>query len=1072
MRLDSLNPLRWAARSAVASVAVLIGFAFAPAVLAQEEPAAEEAAPAEAAPAEPVESIPVEPTDAVEEEIPAEESSATELDSIEVTGSRIKRTDYETAQPVAIVTRADIERTGLTNLGDILQRIPAAGSALNRNFNNGGNGQTEIDLRNLGSNRVLVLVNGHRWVAGTSLGDSAVDLNTIPVSVIERIEVLKDGASAIYGSDAITGVVNVITRKDFSGVEIGSQAQSFSDGKGLVQAHHISFGNITGKTSMFVDFNFVNQSELFAGDRDEAATPQDGTSIVMSGVNYTDELVHTRGSAIGPEGYFIWVPTPDNSATLGDEKCPVLVGPQGLVGVDLGLPELEGVRLCQISPIRGEVINASDPLAVNAAKFRYNGSIFGVPDPYQHNFAPINYLLTPFSQNSVFTQINHQFLDWLNFNSQVLYNVSQADQALAEEPLRVGDLFAPPQSQAYIAADNIYNPFAQDIGRADTAAGLIGLGAAVRRMIEAGPRFAGRTNTTLFFKNQFDGSFDFISRLFSYDVGYSHGQNDQATDITGAFNMERVAAAVGPSARCPSPDNPLCVPFNFFAPVGGITQEMLDYVMYTASSTAESQVQDVYGNVSTEFDELSGLLPGNWLVAPIGVAFGVEYRDERFKENPDPYSVQGISSNLNGAPTNGAYNVKEAYMELAIPIVSDIFLADELDLSLAGRYTEYNTFDPKTTGKIGLRWKPYEDLLVRSTYSQAFRAPNLLELFLGTTESFPALDDPCAATDAAGNAAPRQDGTAVDENCDEEGVPDQPQTQAQTHTTFQGNKNLDAETADTLTAGFVYSPSFVPDLNIYIDYFSIELVDFIAFVDAEYILESCYERPSNVGRPATCDLIERDPNTGLLTNIAQAPINFAILETSGVDIAFDYILPIAQFFPAAAAWGSFKFSMDSQYLDKYNQTVPAADGSPQTDALAGRDGGDQPLPRFKANSTLEWARDNWKAAWMMRFIKGTTEDCNDGLAPSLASLGLCSDPDSDLTDGLDDSENTYKDILYHNAQVVYNLPTWSTELTLGVNNIFDQDPPWSASAFANSAPATVYETWGSRMPYLKLNVGF
>lgn len=1101
MTCESSLPLVRAARSAVAAATFLITFGFAPALLAQEEPAPEdtesyEAAPvegeaAEAPAGEIVETVPVQSTEPVQAEATTDSEDTTELDTIEVTGSRIRRTDYETAQPVAVVTREDIERTGLTNLGDILQRIPAAGSALNRNFNNGGNGQTEIDLRNLGSIRVLVLVNGHRWVAGTSLADSAVDLNTIPVSVIERIEVLKDGASAVYGSDAITGVVNIITRKDFSGVQFSGQAQAFDDGKGETFAQSLSFGSIAGKTSMFVDFNFVRQAELMADEREQSAVPKFGTGIVTSGRNFTNEFVHTRGSAVGPEGYFIFVPSPTTESALNSgstgpgsagEKCPVLVPPQDLSPQPLpvDLPgDAAGVRICLVSPIRGEVIQAAtaggtDTLGSAAEKLRYNGSIFGEPDPYQHNYAPSNYLLTPFEQDSIFTQINHSFLDWLNFNSQILYTVSRSRQELAEEPLRVGDLFgAPPFSQTYIAADQIYNPLGQDIGRADPGSGLVGLGGVVRRMIEAGPRVADRENTTVFWKSMFDGSFDAVNRLFSYDAGYSYGRTKRVVDVLGSFNMERVGAALGPSSNCPSITNPNCVPLNLFAPVGGITQEMLDYVMYTAVETNTSTMQDVFANVSTEFGELSGLLPYGLFSAPIGVAVGVEYRNDEFDEVPDPFTTLGISSGLNGRATQGAQSVKEAYVELAIPVISDVFLIDELDISLAGRYTSYSLFDPKNTGKIGVRWKPIEDLLVRSTMSQSFRAPNLQELYLGQTDSFPSVDDPCAFTNAAGVQEDRPDGTDVDANCDAEGVPEQPSTSSQTYTVFEGNRDLEPEVADTLTFGFVYSPEYLPDFNVYVDYWSINLEEFIGFVGPDLILAICYERPAGSSRPDEfCDKVERDPSTGQMTRISASPVNFAQLETSGIDFAFDWALPLANWFQGAEEFGAFKLAFDSQYLMTYDQTVPTPDGTGETAGLVGLDFGDFPLPRYKANTTVSWALNQWSAAWTTRFIRGTTEFCDDGLTPNLSSLGLCSNPDSDLSDGTDDSTNKYDDVFYHNLQVGYSLPNWNTDLTFGVINVLDQDPPVSYSAFANSAPATLYETWGSRQPYLKLEVSF
>jgi iron complex outermembrane receptor protein len=1106
MTLDSLPLARWAAPGALAATLLL---AVASAVAQEEvtppegaeaeapveavEPA-EGAAPAEAA-AETPDVIPVQTGEA--ESVP----EATQLDAIEVTGSRIRRLDYETAQPVAVVTREDIERTGLTNLGDILQRIPAAGSALNRNFNNGGNGQTEIDLRNLGSIRVLVLVNGHRWVSGTSLASSAVDLNTIPVSIIERIEVLKDGASAVYGSDAITGVVNVITRKDFSGFGFNAHAQAFTDGLGRSTQTNLSLGNIGDKTSIFVDFNFVRQDELRAGDRKQSRVPKYNTNLLLSGRNFTDEFVFTRGSAINPEGYFIFVPSPDvqnamNAGSTGPgsagEKCPVLVGPQGLAGDPTGeLPTLPteplaGVNICLLSPIRGEVINAvgaggTDTLASSADKFRYNGSIFGEPDPYQHNYAPANYLLTPFGQDSIFTQVNHSFNDWLNLNSQILYAVSRSDQELAEEPLRAGDIFgAPPFAQAYVSSTNIYNPLGQDIGRGDPGSGLVGFGAVVRRMVEAGPRIANRENTTIFLKNQFDGVFDFGSRMYSYDAGYSYGRTVRVVDVFGSFNMERVATALGPTTSadgttgCPSIANPNCVPLNLFGPIGSITPEMLNYVMYKATETNTSTVQDAFANISTEFSGLSGLLPNDILSDPIGVAAGLEYRDDAFSEIPDPFTTLGISSGLNGGATRGSQNVSEAYLELALPIAADKPYIQVLDLSLAGRYTRYNTFDPKWTGKAGLRWKPIDDLLVRGTYSQSFRAPNLQELFLGATDSFPSLADPCAQVDpVTGEQVDRTPGTDVDQNCDAEGVPEQPSTSSQVYTVFEGNQNLNPEVANTFTTGFVWSPTAIRDFNVYVDYWNIQLKDFIGFVGPGLVLQVCYERPAGTARPDEfCEKVQRDESTGRIQRISASPVNFASLQTSGLDVAFDYVLPLADYFKDAATLGTFKFAMDSQFLLDYTQEVNVPGSEGPSANLRGQDFGDSPLPRFKANTTLSWLRDNYSAAWTMRFIEGTTEQCDDGLTPSLSSLGLCSNPDTDFTDGTDDSTNKYSDTFYHNLQFGYAVPAWNAEFTVGVLNVLDQDPPLSYSSFANTAPATLYETWGSRQGYLKLNISF
>ncbi|MGQ0432105.1 MAG: TonB-dependent receptor domain-containing protein, partial [Microthrixaceae bacterium] len=388
-----------------------------------------------------------------------------------------------------------------------------------------------------------------------------------------------------------------------------------------------------------------------------------------------------------------------------------------------------------------------------------------------------------------------------------------------------------------------------------------------------------------------------------------------------------------------------------------------------------------------------------------------------------------------------------------------------------------NTFSPKTTGKLGVRWKPIEDLLVRTTYSQAFRAPAITDLFLGATDSFPTLTDPCTGPAPGAN---RPQGTDVDANCDAEGVPDNaPQFSSQILTRFGGNTELQPETADTLTAGLVWSPEMVRDFNVYVDYFSVKLEEFINFLDPQFILTDCYQRPAGSPRPKTCDFVARNAD-GSISFVSAKSFNFSRLDTAGIDVAFDYVLPIADWFPGMEQYGVWKVVYDSQYLLKYNRFSPVAGGGEEEDGIISTDkgfagdnvGGDSPLPRYKANFTIEWALSNWKASWSTRFIGKVTEPCDDGISPSLQSYGVCSNPDPNTADGIDDSTNEMKETWYHNIQGIYALPEWNTEFTLGVNNLLDQDPPISQSAFADSMARTLYEPWGSRQPYLRFKINF
>ncbi len=1016
----------------------------------------EAAAPAEEAPAELADTVAVEPLrpQAVE---PGPVEAAATLDTIEVTGSRIRRADYETAQPVTVVTREDIERTGLTNIGDLLQELPSAGSALSRSFNNGGAGTTEIDLRNLGSQRVLVLVDGRRWIPGAG-NYPAADLNTIPASIIERIEVLKDGASAIYGSDAITGVINIITRKDFTGASLQAQANVFEQGDGLQQQYSANWGATNGDTSLFVDINFVRQAAVQSGDRDISEVPTYGTGL-------------TRGSLFSPRGSLLFIPTPTNGSILGTELCPDLapgivndtLAGEGLPGVFPDNAPLGGLQLCNMILQHGQTITGDPTENTLTVAGRYEPRNTTSLDPAindNYNYAPINYLLTPFDQASLFTQIAHQFNDSLTFTGRVLYNRHKTERQLVETPLLFGDLTFPPYSSIYIAADQAYTPFDQDIGRhpGQGTAGDAGLGPGLgivgRRFVEAGPRFLSRTTETLFMTGAVQGDFTFLDRFWNWDAGYANGRILNSNLHRGDLNMERVKLALGPAADCVAP----CVPLNLFGGPGTITQDQLDYVLYEAASSAEGNLQYAWAGIGGEISDFGVL------AAPLGVALGIEYRTESFENQPDPFVQSGISSTNIQRATRGSTRVKEAFIELDVPLAADLPLVQDLGISLAGRYSDYGRFDPATTGKIGLRWKPVDALLVRGTLSEAFRAPSVVDLFQGDADGYPQLSDPCV-----GPAA----GSVEEQNCEADGVNTTTASQlgSQILTRYGGNPDLQPETARSYTGGLVFSPPFVDDLNITLDYYSITAEDFISNLSPGFILESCYEKERAGGaRPVTCDYVYRNTD-GSIAYIKSPAFNFAKVETSGVEMAFDYRLPTENLFGNDLGLGTFKFLFDSSYLISYDQATPNADGTSTQESYAGTNQGDTPLPRFKFNATLDWAAGQWNASWTARFIYHTIETCDDGFAPSLRELGLCSQPDQDLSDNSDDSRNKLPTVVYHNVQLNYEIPGWDTRLTLGVVNVLDQDPPISYTAFANSFPGTLYEAPG-RQPYIRLHKRF
>ena len=366
-----------------------------------------------------------------------DDDAAAALDRIEITGSRIKRTDIETAQPVTIIQRADIERTGLTSLGDLLQDLPAAGSTINTNVNNGGSGSTLINLRNLGSNRTLVLVNGRRWVnnAGGFLGGS-VDLNTIPISIVERVEVLKDGASAIYGSDAIAGVINIITRKDFDGAQVNAQIGEFDDGDGQTEAYDFSIGSTGSRHSAFFNVSYVQQDKVVAKDRAISKEP-----LVTTGT--------FSGSSGTPQGRFVFSDFTGGQFGVASGICSSVTASYSFCnittpdGSTFANPPANGRNGLVASPGTGDFIPFT-----NATRF---------------NFAPDNHLLTPQERIGLYAQGSYEINDWLTFTTEVLYNNRTSNQLLAPVPLFLGTAFGLPNALINISATNAFNPFGIDL---------------------------------------------------------------------------------------------------------------------------------------------------------------------------------------------------------------------------------------------------------------------------------------------------------------------------------------------------------------------------------------------------------------------------------------------------------------------------------------------------------------------------------------------------------------------------------------------------------------------------------
>lgn len=1040
----------------------------------------------------PVESLPETP------KANGKESSVKQLEAVQVTGSRVKRADIETETPVVTLTKKELERTGLTSIGDILQTLPSAGSAFNTTINNGGTGATEVDLRNLGSNRVLVLVDGHRWVSGLrSLSTNSVDLNTIPYEIIERVDVLLDGASAIYGSDAITGVVNIITKKDFEGVALKAQYGSYTQGDGAETLISASAGKSFdflpgGRTSIFGNLSYKDQQPIFAGTRDLSRDPLFGTGL-------------TRASTFLPEGRMLFVSDPSTIRSANDIRnnasaCPSLAPSvaQGALddnGVPVTLPpQLEMVpnnlNLCDLTHITNATQGVADYRQFQDPADRYNYTL-------------TNYLSTPLQTMDGFVAVSHEFGSIARFSAQYLYSERKSKQQLAPQPICIGEIcpiiggFIPStqvpdamgavnpisyNQASYVTASSPFNPFGQVIGCTNTIrsvnpctdntnasnngnvtgpagqTGLYGTGAILRRMTEGDPRIQLQTVPTQMMRLGLDGRFDALQLPVEWELGYSYGVSEQSQTLLNNYDMAKIL--LGTSNACAT--TPGCVQLNFLGGPGSFTRPMLDYVQIDEYSTTRQTQTDLYLNLSTTIP-MEGLL-----AAPLGVAMGAERRTSHYKDSPALAAIDNTTSGLTSKPTEGTVSSREYFLELQLPLIKDLPFAHEVTLSLAGRLSDYKNIGISQNGKAGLAWRPIKSVLLRSTFSTSFRAPDVGNLFLSNAGSYPALVDPCVV-DPANNE--RNDGSNADRNCTADGVSNEiTQVAVQILSPFVGNPNLKPETSHSFTGGIVLSPVSVQGLDFSVDYYRIRLDNFITAPGGQTILDNCYKVAAGARRD--CELIQRTSNGSLLqvTNVFQ---NFPKIVTSGVDYQLGYALP-SRLIPALSDLGKFKFVASASFLSSYNIYETGPDGvTLRKDDSAGSTAGTLTnlgnLTRWKINPSLQWNRGPFNASWNTRILWGVTETCDDGITPSLTSYGFCSDPNHLTQDGESEPRRRVKMGVKHDVQAAYTYKPSQASVTLGVKNVLDNDPPVCYSCTNSFDPS--YWIPGV-LPYLNLKKDF
>jgi len=867
----------------------------------------------------------------------SQNEAARTLDAVQVTGSHIKRAQLSGVGPVSVVDAEAIERSGATSVETLLQRLPAsagfAGSQSNAYWAENGYGTTQVNLRGLGINRTLVLLNGRRIVNGGTGANSSVDLNVIPVSLIERVEVLKDGASAIYGADAVAGVVNIITKHGFDGAELAARYGQTSKSDGEETSVDFSWGVTGERGSLMAAVNYYDGGPVNMATRAPCGLVESDGKLVCSGSSTT-------------------------------------VGGRALLA--------DGSRV-NFNQVLGGDGDFYEPYS--AAKHNYNGN------PNLNAVNPIERLSFSVFGDSKLNDTTEAFVE-------LMYTNRQSRQLATPGALGV---YRP----INIAADNPTNPTGQDL--------LLQR----RRLEEAGPRhFFQETDTwrvVAGLKGQLGTSWD-------WSAAFNWGRNTGLDGSTKVANLDRVDQTLNTAICSNAPG--AAIPCADYLGYGDISQEVLDYILFTTRDHGGNEQKSFTANISGQLFEM----PAGW----VGFASGIEVRKERGWRDPDPLTVMGIANTNQQDPIAGEYTAKEAFVEFAVPLLMDSAIADSLILNAAVRYSDYDLFGEDINYKVGLDWQVMPSLKIRANYATAFRIPNIPELFGGVAEGNLTTTDPCSGWSTSTTIDP-----TVRQNCQAYGVPAGYVQPGNTIlTTSGGNPDLEPEDAKSLTVGAVWTPGFLPGLTLTVDYFNIRIDNAIQRIDGSTKLSICYNTPGLAHPFCGSENFTRNPVTGEVDFLSSQPVNAANERISGIDLGGLYEFEAMGF--------DSTFSMDVSYLDRYDvRPFPGADLIEYAGKITGGRGS---YAHWRAFTSLTAKRDAWSGSYSVQYI-GKTDDIT-------ATKGFTGDHAPSLT--------------YHNVQVKFAPAGQSFDVSFGIDNLWDKQAPFIQSYTDGNTDTMTYDLLGRR----------
>jgi iron complex outermembrane recepter protein len=931
--------------------------------------------------------------------------AAEKVEKIEVTGSRIPAANLEGASPVTVIDAQTIKVDGLRSVESLLNNLPQVVADMGGNVSNGSTGTATVNLRALGPNRTLVLVNGRRLPPGSPL-NFATDLNQIPAPLIKRVEVLTGGAGAVYGSDAVAGVVNFIMNDKFEGVQFEINQSFFNHQQNGGRVADVIRTRSASNPSQFVvpgdkssDGKIFDMNMLLGGNFANGK----GNATVFFNYKKEDALLQSErdfsACSIG------------NATNANGFNCG---------GSGTSFP--------------GRFFTAAGQRTV--ANSAGNTRAY-VPTTDQYNFGPLNFFQRPSERYSFNAAVNYDLLENAKLYSEFGFH---DDRTLAQ--VAPSGLFGFDASGA--AAIRFDNPFLsadwrRDLGLAkpgDSADALI-----FRRNVEGGGRISDLRNTS--YRTVIGVKGDFAN-AWNYDVFAQVGKVVYQQVFKNDFSIARTALALDAvrdasgNIVCRS-GAPGCVPYNIWS-LGGVTPEALAYLSTPGFQKGFTEQKVQGGTVSVDLGNYGWRLPS--AKNGISLAFGLERRTERLELDTDTAFTTGDLAG-SGGPTiglGGAYTVKEIFTEARIPLIEGKVFADLLSINGSYRNSDYNTGQKTDSYGLGIEWAPVKEVRMRGSYQRAARAANVVELFAAQARGLFNLDnDPCGPTRSA--TAEQCARTGVTTAQYGSAILDSPA--GQYNALFGGNTKLAPEKSDSYTFGFVFSP--MKNLNATLDFFQISVDKVILNVAPGTTLNQCLQ----TGSPVICNLITRD-RFGTLwalptAQIEASNVNLGRFKTSGADIGVNHAQKIG-------AYGALKTDFTGTYVKEFKQEPIPGLGTFDCVGLHGATCGvPQPKWRHKLRGTWEtpWSVD--LALTWRHFGKVNAEGTSTN--PLLA--GTVQAADQTL------SERNYIDLAL--AWAV----TKKITLRGGVNNVFDKDPPVSgvtSAVFGNgNTYPVVYDALGRRV---------